>query len=825
MLHLPPGVGRPRFLAQHLARRCLPLGLLLAVAPLVTAAEEAMHTPEVDIVGTTPLPGIGLPRAAIAATVRTATAHDLERSGSTDLGDFLNRNVGSVLINEVQGNPFQPDLSYRGYTASPLLGTPQGLSIYMDGVRLNQPFGDVVLWDLIPRAAISSLNLMSGANPLFGLNTLGGALSLQTKNGLQNPGTRVEALAGSYGRGSVQFEHGGSNAEGWHWYATGNSFRDNGWRDDSTSRLGQIFGKLGWQDASTDLSLTYSHADSELYGNGMQEAQLLAERYASVYTKPDITKNHGDFLNLEGRRSLNDNLLLSGNAYYRNTRSTTFNGDINEGALGESVYYTGQNSDKNWLLAHGYTPGIESSSAKSGPGLPMWRCIAQAGMGGEPNEKCSGLLNSTRTRQQNYGLSGQLTLLQDGPDYANQLLLGAGYDASRVKFDQSSQFGYLNADHSITPVAAWADGSQNSENAFDQRVALDGKVSTWSLFASDTLTWQKRWNLTLSGRYNQTRLKNSDQLYPYNNATTQGEQRGSLDGEHRFTRFNPALGLTYSASPALNVFAGYSESSRAPTSIELGCADPNFGCRLPNSMAGDPALKQVVSRSWEAGLRGSLGALKHWGIGLFRADNADDILFVAHSAATGYFRNFGKTRRQGLEISAAGRIERLSLSANYTYLQATYQSAETVNSPFNSAADSNGFIAISPGKRLPLLPSQMLKLRADYQLTPQIETGLDLLAVNAAYVRGNDNNVQDSGGKVPGHTVANWSGSYQASPATRLFANVSNLFDRRYASAGQLGPLAFAAGGAFTNSDSKGTTFYSPGAPRIIWLGVQHSFK
>jgi outer membrane receptor protein involved in Fe transport len=242
-------------------------------------------------------------------------------------------------------------------------------------------------------------------------------------------------------------------------------------------------------------------------------------------------------------------------------------------------------------------------------------------------------------------------------------------------------------------------------------------------------------------------------------------------------------------------------------------------------MAGDPALKQVVSRSWEAGLRGSLGALKHWGIGLFRADNADDILFVAHSAATGYFRNFGKTRRQGLEISAAGRIERLSLSANYTYLQATYQSAETVNSPFNSAADSNGFIAISPGKRLPLLPSQMLKLRADYQLTPQIETGLDLLAVNAAYVRGNDNNVQDSGGKVPGHTVANWSGSYQASPATRLFANVSNLFDRRYASAGQLGPLAFAAGGAFTNSDSKGTTFYSPGAPRIIWLGVQHSFK
>ena len=89
----------------------------------------------------------------------------------------------------MQGNPFQPDLNYRGYTASPLLGTPQGLSVYMDGVRLNQPFGDVVSWDLIPRQAIASMTLMPGSNPLFGLNTLGGALSIQTKDGRDAPGT------------------------------------------------------------------------------------------------------------------------------------------------------------------------------------------------------------------------------------------------------------------------------------------------------------------------------------------------------------------------------------------------------------------------------------------------------------------------------------------------------------------------------------------------------------------------------------------------------------------------------------------------------------
>lgn len=83
-----------------------------------------------------------------------------------------------------QGNPFQPDLNFRGFTASPLLGTPQGLSVYMDGVRLNQPFGDVVSWDLIPRSVIGSIALMPGSNALFGLNTLGGALAIQTKDGL-----------------------------------------------------------------------------------------------------------------------------------------------------------------------------------------------------------------------------------------------------------------------------------------------------------------------------------------------------------------------------------------------------------------------------------------------------------------------------------------------------------------------------------------------------------------------------------------------------------------------------------------------------------------
>ena len=141
----------------------------------------------VDVIDTAPLAGIDLPLDEIPSPVQTATDRDIEQSGALDLSDFLNRRLNGVHVNEMQNNPFQPDVNYRGYTASPLLGTPQGLSVYMDGVRLNQPFGDVVSWDLIPRMAIASTTLMPGSNPLFGLNTLGGALSIQTKDGRNNP--------------------------------------------------------------------------------------------------------------------------------------------------------------------------------------------------------------------------------------------------------------------------------------------------------------------------------------------------------------------------------------------------------------------------------------------------------------------------------------------------------------------------------------------------------------------------------------------------------------------------------------------------------------
>ncbi len=301
---------------------------------------------------------------------------------------------------------------------------------------------------------------------MFGLNTLGGALSIQTKDGVTNPGTSVQAYYGSYARWSAEFETGGSKDTGLNWYFTGNYFSEDGWRDDSPSRVGQLFGKVGWQDRRTSVSLTAAYADTDLTGNGFQEQRFLARDYASVYTKPDTTKNQAVFLNLLGQHNISDNLLFSGNAYYRDIKTSTFNGDINDASLEENVYQPNA-AEQAALKAAGYTGFPTSGENASNAPFPFWRCIGNALLRSEPNEKCNGLLNSTNTSQQNYGLSGQLTWNGDWAGNRNQFTAGAAYDASTVHFTQISQFGYLNPDRSVTPVNAFADGTQNSENASD----------------------------------------------------------------------------------------------------------------------------------------------------------------------------------------------------------------------------------------------------------------------------------------------------------------------------------------------------------------------
>ena len=804
----------------------------------VGAAHGADAMPQVVIVGTTPLPGIGQASDEVAAPVQSATSGDIARSGALDLGDFLNRRMGSVHVNEVQGNPFQMDVSYRGYTASPLLGNAQGLSVYVDGVRMNQPFGDVVSWDLIPRAAIAAVDLMPGSNPLFGLNTLGGALAVRTKDGRHDAGTLVEATAGSHQRRALAVEHGGFNDQGWNWYVTGNRFEEDGWRDDSPSSVRQLFGKLGWQDRATHVFLTLSHADNTLTGNGLQEQGLLARDRASGYTKPDITDNRATMLNLAASHRLGDALQWSGNAYARRIETATYNGDLNDDALDQSVYQPSA-AERAALAAAGYSGFPASGATAANTPFPKWRCIGQALLADEPAEKCNGVINQTHSTQKNYGLAGQLSWVADGPRHRNVLVAGAGVDASRTSFQQSSELGYINPDRSITGVGAFGDGVSGGDvdgEPYDTRVDLDGRIRTWSVYATDTLSLDRKLHLTLAARYNRTTVENRDRIHADGDSA-------SLSGDHRFARLNPAIGLSYSPSATFNTYAGYSASSRAPTAIELGCANPEQPCKLPNAMAGDPPLEQVVTRTFEVGVRGG-GPRLAWQAGLFNAINRDDILFVAdNQAGFGYFKNFGKTRRRGLELGANGNPGAWMVGAYYTWLDATYRSGETVDGSSNSSHDGapgeEGTIAIAPGERLPLVPRHLFKLSVDYAVTPGFALGGGILATSGSTARGNENGRhQPDGtyylgpGRSAGYVVANLGATLQLAPRWQLAARISNLFDTRYNTAAQLGATGFDGNGNFVARPFAGNTealrhatFYAPGAPRLFALTLRYTVR
>ncbi len=845
---------------RHSTKRCgLPYGRRTVVAAALLAsfaasaraqqvppAPQDRTLPPVEVIATTPLPGMGQPRNEIAAPVQSATKQDIELSGALDLSDFMNRNLGSVHVNDLQGNPYQMDVNYRGYTASPLLGTPQGLSVYMDGVRMNQPFGDVVSWDLIPRFAISSITLMPGSNPLFGLNTLGGALSVLTKDGRRDPGTSLQLNLGSGLRRAVEFEHGGFNDAGLSWYLGANLFRERGWRDDSPSDVRQLFAKLAWRNAATDLHLTLANADNQLTGNGLQEQTFLVRNRASVYTKPDETQNRSSLLNLSATHEVNDRLLFSGNAYFRNINGATLNGDVNEASLDQSVYQPSA-ADRAALTAAGFSGFPASGVTAANTPFPFWRCIAQALQKEEPAEKCNGLINRTQTNQRNYGLSGQLTWLGELAGRRNQFVAGAGYDASRVNFKQSTQLGYLNPDRSVTGVNAFGDGMNGGDVngvPYDTRVDSSGRIQTWSVFASDTLSIQDNLHLTLSGRFNDTSVRNRDNIH------ADGDP-ASLSGDHRFKRLNPAIGLTYSPTKAVNTYIGYSESSRAPTAVELGCANPDQPCKLPNALAGDPPLSQVVTRTLELGVRGTAAGGVQWNAGVFRAQNTDDILFVAdNQSGFGYFQNFGKTRRQGLEVGFSGKLDKLALGAQYTWLDATYQSPETVNASGNSSSNSaaiagtsglDGTVNIRPGDRIPLIPRQLLKVFADYAVSPAFTLTAGMVAVAGTLARGNENNAHQPDGKYylgpgqsAGYAVFNLGASYRVTPQWQLTAQMNNVFDKRYETAAQLGATGFDANGNFVARPFGGSaagyplqhsTFYAPGAPRAISVTLKYALR
>jgi outer membrane receptor protein involved in Fe transport len=273
--------------------------------------------------------------------------------------------------------------------------------------------------------------------------------------------------------------------------------------------------------------------------------------------------------------------------------------------------------------------------------------------------------------------------------------------------------------------------------------------------------------------------------------------------------------------------------------LELGCANPAQPCGLPNDFASDPDLKQVVARTFEAGVRGGRADQRlNWSADVFRTVNRDDIQFIATATNSGYFANVGNTRRQGLDLALGGSAHGFTWRVAYSLVDATFQSSFPVSADSNSTADANGNIQVQPGDRIPLIPRHTGRLVLDYQVTPHLEVGGNLVVVSGSYLHGNENNANQAGGTngegayvsgsgwIPGYAVVNLQGTYHLGKAIDVFARVVNLFDKQYATAGFLTSNTFNPDGSFRPDpdDRTNENAVSPGAPLGIWAGVRLHF-
>jgi outer membrane receptor protein involved in Fe transport len=768
-------------------------------------AATAHELPQIVVIGNTPLSGLGLPLNYVPSNVQTAGSRDMQRQQSTDLTDFLNNNFSGITLSASQDNPFQSDVNYHGFTASPLLGTPQGLSVYIDGVRVNESFGDTVNWDLIPESAISTVTLISGSNPVFGLNTLGGALAIQTKTGHDNPGTEFEASGGSFGRRQFQAETGGEFGN-FDYFFTGNYFDEDGWRDLSPTRLYQAFGKMGWQNEKTDIDLSYTYADTSMIGNGTTPESMLDYRRESIFSAPDFTHNIMNFVNLNGTQFLGEHLLLSGNVYFRQLITGSNNGDVN---------------GDNYLSEDYQGPAIDCTAAPAG--------LAD-------NAYCSnGINRASRLTQRTTGLGVQLTDSHDLFGAKNQAVAGINFDHSTDRYTQSLQYATLTPER--TAIA-----HVNPFNPPETVNSLSGGNKIFGIYFTDTYSPNDLLHFTAAARYN----RNTETLDGFSVDTDLGDFGSGFDvannlfENHTYSRVNPSLGFTVTPNETLTLYADYNEASRAPTVIELGCSDPENPCGLPNDFASDPNLEQVIARTFEVGARGNTDdKALNWSVDVFHTVNSNDIQFIATTTSQGYFNNVGKTLRQGADFAVGGKIAHLSWHVVYSFVDATYQSNFEVNGESNSSSDENGNIQVRAGDRIPLIPRHTGRVVLDHELTKNWNVGANVVVSSGIFLHGNENNANRAGdtngggdavagsGRISGYAVVNLHSTYHIGKSTDLFVRVANVFDKHYATAGFLTSNAFEANGTFRADPEDWTNenAVSPAQPRAVWVGMRFRWE
>jgi outer membrane receptor protein involved in Fe transport len=811
------------------------LSLIGLVGIAIAANAEDLQTGKINVFSPGPLPSIGISMDIIPGSVQVIRSKDVEEQAGVSHADYLINNAQGFSITEVGGNPWQPDVQFRGYSAGSIMGNPIGLSIYVDGVRENQPFSDVMLWDTVPMWAISGTQVVAGSNPIYGLNTLGGAIAFQTKNGkLFNKG-RISATAGSWDRASGLLEYGGvleeSNID---YYMGYQHSSENGWRDYSPSHLNQAFAKIGKDFANGRLELSYTGAHNNLTGNGLAPKYFLGADNSGVNTVPDLTENRFNKFNLGLTQYINETTMFSANAYYVQSNRYTLNGDAEISYDADDAAYTA-NGANSWFVTYG---DLETSP------------------GGAEGE-----VNLTKTKQDKYGVSGQFTFSEDVFGKPNHLVIGAQAETSLISFNQFAVEEQTILSSRVIDFDKTAARTESTN--------LSGRTKTFGLYGVDTISLTDQWHFTGGARWNYTEVDNSDRLNGDSATNT-------LTAKQSWSRINPTIGLTYKPTENYSTYVSYSESNRAPTSIELGCSNPNAACLLPTQMADDPPLDDVVSKTYEVGARGKLTNEIQWNAAIYHAMNHDDLQFVSTNAVNGlgYFDNIGRTQRDGLDLGISGdRLpltflseetqNKLSWNASYGLTHATYDSDLTLTSPANSSAVlsdtsyseidddedfytdalgtvvpgegtitagdelvvKNAVINIKKGDQLANLPMHRIKLRLNYEVTSKFRIGTSAVGFSKAYAMGNENQKHNGDGEVPGYVLMNLDATYIPAKDWTVAFKAINILDKNYYTGGRLLQNAFTG----VDNNTRTTPFSGigvmPGSPQAAWVTVTYDFK
>jgi len=758
---------------------CAVSALLLPSASWAQQAAEGGSLKEVQVVNTSPLPGIGIEKNKLPYEVQSVNSETVKASNNLNISEFMNENFNGVNINDIQGSPYQADVTYRGSRASAILGAAQGLSVYMDGVRVNEPFGDVVNWDMLPEAAFENVTLVPGSNPIYGLNTLGGALAFTTKSGLTTQGNEFGLSLGSFGRSKVDLTHGSKSSDGWHRFVAATAFNEKGWRDESDGQLQNLFVKMGRTQENTNWDVSFLYGNSKLVGNGLTPSTNYGEEgddasdpadglyelsRKAVYSHPDETKNTTSLLTFNLQHVLDANTELATTAYVRSGKQKRLGGDV------------------EWDADDG---------------------------------EAEGELRHSNTSQTSYGVSVNMTKLMD----AHQITTGATLDMSRSSYAASAE-----EECAISETR----GVSNCEDPAIDTAGVKGQSTAFGVFLSDTVKLSEQTHVTLAGRYNQTTVRNTITDY-FDQDANGGDgafQSGVVQPEEKFTyrKLNPSLGLSHKLGDNATFFGNWSQSNRAPTVIELGCADPANPCQLPTGLQADPYLKQVVAQTLEAGMRWRNANNYSMAVSAYQTTNKDDILFIPSATpGLGYFKNFDKTRYQGVDISANKSWGTVRMGVAYSYLKATYESEVEL-----LAGERE--MDIKPGMRLPGLPLNTLKLNLDWQATTQLSLGANVQYRSSAVTQGNeDGNIGtedestavDAG--IKGFTLLNLKASYRADKGLTFFAKINNATDKRYETYGMIGENNFAVDGGVATAQTL-SKFVAPGAPRTLFVGMRYQF-